>query len=906
LIEYYKLLAGWYRDEFVKILHNYDNNAFDNNGKTQHIVYIANIITTISCYQDLYNIARSIDDNTIKIMDIKADCNEYTDTDKYQSLRNEFKKRVFNEIRDNFVGMPKSELVKYINTDREIIDGLINLLKEFNKRYTDAKTRHNRMDFADLERSTLKILNDGEALKGVRKKYKYIFVDEGQDTNPVQFKIMNKLIGRDKFFYMVGDVKQSIYGFRGCEPDLFKRKIEQRYYEDDKIMALWFNDNFRSNPEILKFVNDIFCKIMKNPKYDTKESFKIKKPYKPETFSPVEVEFIIGAGTAKRGDTKVIPITEPYDIDKEWGGEEINGIDAQIELTVRHIKQLFGQEYWDSRANGYKRFGYGDIAVLAEARSHFKKLADALLANGINCAVDSSVNAAEIPEIAVLNNFLFAAANWTNDLPLVLTMKNIIFGFTDDEIAKIRLADRNSPIIHCIKKYKETGNDENLKKRLTDFCGMLSKYNTLIRDKTTAEVLTAFVTETNYLERLALNGGRAAANAVAFINKIRNIEAAFCVARYLYLIEHGLIKIEINTADGIENSVRIMTIHGSKGLEFPAVILFNVTDDWANKGNKKSPIVVEKDMGICIQSVDTENYIMSNNLLQFAVKKRLRDKELDEKMRLLYVAMTRPRNHLYIIGAKNTINYTPFAKNMFDFIGNASVGKMRIVNINDITATVYGVSKENKNTQIDNEMLARLRTAFAWEYPNMNAAETHIKQSVTALAKEETDSGFAVIPMFDDDRQDGGRGSGTGGGRDGQTGDARIGGNGGAEYGSYFHKQMQYAVPADENVAAAVKIIDDFLAGWTVYRELPFLSKTDDENGGILMQGIIDLLAVRDGKAIIIDYKTTKASEKKLIELYTPQLRLYADAVKKFLPKHGITAYIYSTHHKKLIAVIVR
>jgi ATP-dependent helicase/nuclease subunit A len=991
LIEHYNKLARWYRDKFIEMGYN--------STEPQHIVGVADIIISISCYGDLCKFA----DSDIKVKQVERGAAQ-----DYRDLRDDFKKNVLNEIKSNFQNLSADELKKGIKNDREIIEGLIYLVREFYSRYSFLKLEKNRMDFADLEKYTLKVLGDPAAAAGVRGKYKYIFVDEGQDINPVQFDIIKKLIfgsnGIENFF-MVGDVKQSIYGFRGCEPDMFESEIAKP--NDDRHTSILFNDNFRSNPKILQFVNDIFCSVMERPNYAADGKFKMGAPYMDEKFEAVEIEI---ADTVKDGggDGGAITVTKPYDITADTESSEgTRDIDVQIGLVARHIKKLVGVDYWVPKGKGrgeYRTFTFGDIAILAETRTHFTKLAGALRESGINCAVDEKVNVTEIPETAVLHNFLFAVSNWTNDLPLVLTMQSAAFGFTDDEISRVRLSGSNLPFIDCIEKYIKDGADAGLRKRLTAFTQMLTKYNALVRTESAAKVLLTFIAEYKYLERLNSPDGVWAVNS--FISKIKNLTVADSTARYLYLIEHDLIRIEINLGGAADNAVRIMTIHGAKGLEFPAVILFNTTASWGSQGDRKTPITVDREFGICIQHADTQNYIRSNSVLQLAVKNRQHIKELDEKMRLLYVAVTRPKNHLFITGAKNVgrikryLADTPFAKCMFDLIYAGRIDKsiLSIKNaggagrgaeygagrgvghgarkgipcaerINNSTLLGGGAAgqsaeqwaaqgaeqnaergAEQRATQgagrgatadapkrppagggsvaenINDKLLQKLRAAFAWEYPNKKMTETHIKQSVTSLTRSENETADFAAPMrFNNiDRA-------------------------GAEYGTAFHKSMQYGgtqcrvsaeqsedryggaqrrmsakrsedryggaeprVPAgrggghggaiDKEVAAAEDIINSFLAGYTVYREVPFLSAMDD---GTIVQGIIDLLAVKDETAVIIDYKTTRADERRLTELYTPQLRLYANAVSKFLPNHRVLTYIYSVRHQKLLAVSV-
>jgi ATP-dependent helicase/nuclease subunit A len=808
LIRYYKNAAAWYRERFI--------NFGADSPQIQYVVDIVNAIMTISCYDDARGIAAMPDFPRLRP----------GESDGFKELRTKFKEKIFNKMRETF-SKSKVQVTEEIKKDRDIVNGLLLLVRDFMDKYSAKKQELKKMDFADLEKQMLKILGNADALESIRKKYKYIFVDEGQDTNPVQFKIVEKLRGDDKFFYMVGDIKQSIYGFRGCEPDMFENMTAKEF-----MHCLRLNSNFRSDNAILNFVNAVFAPLMKD--YDEKHRF-VLPPGGGGIGSAVQID-VVGTRTSGDADTDGEP------------DAAFDRIDAQTELIYRYIADMKMK---------VKNIAYSDIAILAENATHFDRLSAGLRSRGVACAVDRPVPASQLPEIAVMNNFLFAAANPTNDLMLVLSMKSV-FNFTNDDLAKIKVGSAGGHFIDYIKKYTESGADVRLKAKLKTMRETLSRYNAMVRVMTAAEVLTVFTAEYDGLS----NG-----NTDAFIAKVKGMYIAESIARYLYLTEHDLLKIEINAPDA-QNAVRIMTIHGSKGLEFPAVILFDAGDLWSRHGGKTA-ISVDKEAGVCVLSADMENYTKTDSVLRLGVEKKLAESRRQEKIRLLYVALTRAKNRLYIVGTQHpAADFEP--KCMLDLIGCIP----HMVDIADIDITI---PPDICVTGQETEPCGHCK-AEPLKYADEDC-DTLVKQSVTALSAAET-GGVRMKPW-------------TGGQEDNEAG--------GIKYGTDFHKKMQYGTSGNGDAEAAAKIIGEHFAGYAVYKELPFLYKKDRT----LVQGIVDLLAVKGGEAVIVDYKTTRAGEEEVRTKYTSQLRLYASAVAAALPDCKISAFIYSTRQRRLIAVLL-
>jgi len=378
---------------------------------------------------------------------------------------------------------------------------------------------------------------------------------------------------------------------------------------------------------------------------------------------------------------------------------------------------------------------------------------------------------------------------------------------------------------------------KSLKQKIDTCDEVLAHYRQLGRAQNTYEVLTQVATQFGMLEIPVVN---------AFLGAIRGVNDFDTVARYLYLIEHELVKIEVNIGANITDAVKLMTIHHSKGLEFPMVILFNMGAAWSQR-NRPGKIMMDKKMGICVASVDTENYARKSEVLRLGIAKYQQAIHLEEMKRLLYVALTRPKNKLYIVGCWEYNPYLIQPNCMLDLINPLGM----IVARGEVPSSPVCAQQ----TLTSAPAIITCQTVAH--------ADTLVKQSVTALA--------AAAEPFQD-----------------YVAPVKFDGNGGKEFGTAYHRELQYGT-----LPAAVQELVD---GYTVYRELPFLYQQNQT----MVQGIMDLLAVKDNQAIIVDYKTTRLPRENLIAKYREQLRLYAQA----LPNYQVRTYIYSTVHNALIEVL--
>ena len=787
IIEWYKTAGEYYLKQFTP-----DADCF----------IWATRLKDVKTYDDLHKIAMSFD----KLKPMKKDHDSY---DAKNNLNELLKK-----IRTQYKLTPQ-QIIKNQAADRELVGKVVESVKQFQLLYNAAKLERNFLDFSDLERYTIKILSDSQIRERVRQKYKHVFVDEYQDTNAVQEQIL-KLVAGDNNIFAVGDLKQSIYAFRGTSSEIFANRMKR-----EKVIML--NENFRSNPSILSFVNCVFENIMQG--YDKTSRFTIKGDCQDDCVETIVIE---------KG-------TDQY----------------EAVIIANRILEL--------KNNGVT---FGDIAILARNGNHLDELVKTLSDAGIKCIVGKRQAAACFYEIELLNNFLQASHDLDYQLPVALIMQSFVFDFSPDDLAKIKLGKI----------------DKDLKSRLDNFNAVLQKYNALCKTKNVVDVLTTFITEFNIIDKLLItpDGDVRVRNIYTLLNKLRGASFADTVDQYVYMLQQGQLDLDIDVS-ATGDCVKVMTIHASKGLEFPVVFLYNAGVAFSS-ADKRKRIMLDKNLGLCVYSTDPDENIKHMSIARLGSVIASDKASIAEEMRLLYVALTRAKDRLVIVGSGSVYERktcgefeTWLCKSYLDFIRPTEI----------ISADDVPVIKQNKDQFIlgakpDKQLVKQFVDAFerAENYSHPLAIDMSQKASVTSLTKSEEEF-FDHLPKpskFDKDR--------------------------GTQYGTLFHTAMQRREPFDNATRRCMEIIDEFTKGMSVYRELVLLESQacDDLNDDhLLVQGVIDLLAVSKDRAIIIDYKTNKnITEAKLVALYKPQLEMYARAVTKALSL-PTEIYIYSTAFEKLL-----
>lgn len=569
--------------------------------------------------------------------------------DKAKELRDEAKKLI-RRVNDDFLFKEPSRLLSDLNDIYPLMDEFGKLVLAFDDEYQRRKADKGLLDFNDLEHYALTILSHPEAAANYRQKYQYLFVDEYQDSNEVQETLIN-CIKQDNNVFLVGDIKQSIYRFRLADPTLFMQKMELfQEAEGELNRRIDLSVNFRSREEILDGVNYIFRYIM--------------SPYLGEITYDNRAALSPGL---KNGDTAQENI-EVYLIDKNRAADEEDELaqagDAEIEarLAARKIKELLGQPIYDHKMGKYRPLEYRDMVVLMRStRNWITAFWEVFALEGIPVYADLGSGYFAATEITVILNLLRLIDNRHQDIPLLSVMRSPIGGFTLDELIEVRIYTQASRYYEAVDNYMAK-NDNQLSTKLQVFMQDLTRWKKEAFYLSIDEFIWKLLHETGYFHYAgAMPGGRQRqANLKALLDRARqfqdtSIKGLFNFIKYIDKIQARSGDMGVARILGEnENLVRIMSIHRSKGLEFPVVIVAGLGKQF-NLSDSSARILLHKDLGLGPRYVNTELRSYNETIARVSIKNKVKLENLSEEMRILYVACTRPQHKLIMIGSLGDI-----------------------------------------------------------------------------------------------------------------------------------------------------------------------------------------------------------------------------------------------------------
>ncbi|UCG49002.1 MAG: UvrD-helicase domain-containing protein, partial [Phycisphaerales bacterium] len=572
---------------------------------------------------------------------------------------------------------------------------LIELVKKFDRLYARAKHLLNCLDFADLEHHALKLLTDPESPQdtlapsptalALRQRYRYIFVDEYQDINSVQQAILNTLSAGDNLF-VVGDVKQSIYAWRGAEPQIFLERLRLASVnpvDAAEGLRVDLTANFRSAGGILDFVNRVFSRIMKSLRlagFDYDESARLTPATERQS--------------ADRRSGDKTPVVELHLLDEKAGGQDARGDhsdpgpDEELDVvTARRrqavmiawrIRRITGADtgrpefqIYDKEHDAMRDVRYGDIVVLM--RSLAKKANDyveILRLAGVPVSCEATAGYFEATEISDILSLLKILDNPQRDIELAAVMRSPLFSVSDTDLAMIRLhgkADRPMNLYHCALRYCQSGLDAALAGKLKEALARLDGWRTTARRGNLADLIWRVYRETSYLSFVsALPNGRARrANLLRLHDRAIQFEGFAgsavvpSLTRFVEFIEklqeagQDWAPAEPEAAAG--NAVRILSIHKSKGLEFPVVFLaelgamFNISD-------ARSDCLADAEDTLGLQVIDRDSNSRLRSLAHEVIADGRLATSLAEEMRILYVATTRAKDRLILTASQKRLS----------------------------------------------------------------------------------------------------------------------------------------------------------------------------------------------------------------------------------------------------------
>ena len=517
------------------------------------------------------------------------------------------------------------------------------LVRRFSETYTKIKRGENVIDFADFEHMALAILEDEGIADDYRRRLSYIFVDEYQDSNYVQEALISRISRGDNVF-MVGDVKQSIYSFRNAAPAIFLGKQERFPAEEvDGVpdVRIGLSRNFRSKAGVIDAVNAVFGTVM-------------ERRYSGMDYDD-EARLVKGIDCGAEWDRKA-----SLHLLKKDTGKELFDSDAAGEaaLCARIIGDAVGREFFDAKRGTVREIRYGDIAILLRAaRGAADVFRNALEEQGMPAVTDRGEGYFETVEIDTFLALLRVIVNLRRDVPLAASMCSAVFGFELSELAEIRLAGGDGFFHSAFLAYAENGAGEGLRGKCAEAAARLAKWRDEERFMRLDDFLWKLMRESGFYDYAGSlpRGALRQANLRALLDRAADFQSGRVEGLRGFLAFLGRIKDRGGVAqativtDG-EDVCRIMTVHRSKGLEFPVVLLAGLGKPLAAGGYNDDSLLLHRDAGLSLHWVDHEAHTYKKTLLHSALGLRREIDERAEDIRLLYVGMTRAMDTLHMVG----------------------------------------------------------------------------------------------------------------------------------------------------------------------------------------------------------------------------------------------------------------
>ncbi len=814
------------------------------------------------------------------------------------------------------------ELARFLRAGRTA-KALGKYLLQFDDKYAQLKREKGVLDFNDLEHITLALLSDEEIVAEVREKYRYVFVDEYQDVNPVQEAIISRVGGENLF--LVGDVKQSIYGFRGSKSRFFVEK--QRAFEDGEGKSLHMTRNFRSSDAVLDAVNAQFVLAMTPQVCDVdyaRGSVMERGGRYALNSGNVQIHFL---GKEEKKPAKERGV---YSVKEHTGkAERENSLAANAILQI--IKDERRKKWFNPDNGEWQEVKYSDIAILSrKMKGAIAETVAALSDAGIPITAGAAVNVCDYAEVKTLVDILSLLDNGEQDIPLCSALLSAMGGLTADDLAEIRLAYKQEKTFRAAcRKYAEEKQDL-LSEKLRAFFAYYQKVRTLTQVFNAGEILTLLLAETRMESRLLQrdNGASCLRRLRRFIEET-NTPEPLSVHAFLNRLRDLEYKIEYSENGG-EDSVKVMTMHSSKGLEFPVVILDDMSAPF--HGVDADEVFVQEEYGLAPRAFDENNMTKAPTLLRRLYEVQEGESAVADGLNLYYVALTRAKYALHMLFTERSVmSDVKYAKSYAD-LTDFSVWEKYFAD--ELTPNP---TKEERTALVfkpDEGLVQRIMRAFTWRYPFAGYENLMVKSSASRLLAlrdsdkiEESptllDVGFGKEAVdaelsFEE------------GSSDGQTQDAQAVGTAYHAFLENFDFSLLYsgATPVskweleeivaqawtafsvrEEEMAALVqksKLVEILsnpvfyeLQGCTLHKERQFLVSLParetyalagqilpDVEGAeeeeVIFQGAIDLLAIGE-EVRIIDYKYSGGSAEYLKTHYKPQLELYRKATAKIL-----------------------
>ena len=618
--------------------------------------------------EEIYNRLSSASFSKLKTVR-KANVSDENTQSRVKAIRDDVKKKI-NKLRDEIFSMTPDEMLHSVKASYTYMKALSSLVIEFQDRFSNAKKEKGALDFNDLEHLCLKILTSEDS--GVADNFKEYFdevlVDEYQDSNAVQeaiIDLVSRKYSNDPNVFMVGDVKQSIYRFRQAKPELFLEKYNTYSKKQGKNIKIQLYKNFRSRDEVIKGVNYIFKEIMSRVvgelEYTDEEALNLGASYSKTE----DDNYVVGGKIELNILDKSTEVEEEVLIEEE----DLGTINLEARIVANRIKELLSNKdgkvfkVLDKGTGEYRPVTYKDIVILLRATKNWSEVfLDELGAEGIPVYADTGSGYFESIEIRTIMSLLKVIDNPMQDIPLIALLRSPIMSFSAEDLTNIRLVDKDKYFYENIISISKEEFD--CEKELIEKCNIFLERLSVWRKKSIYTPIDEFIwylyTDTAYYGYVGAmpNGVLRQANLRILFQRAKQYEQTSFKGLFNFI--NFINKLRKSSGDmgsakvlgENEDVVRIMSIHKSKGLEFPVVFVCGSGKQF-NLMDLNNNILYHEELGFGPELVDLDKRVSYPTLPKEAIKQRIRLETLSEEVRILYVAFTRAKEKLIITGAVN-------------------------------------------------------------------------------------------------------------------------------------------------------------------------------------------------------------------------------------------------------------
>ncbi len=817
------------------------------------------------------------------------------------------------------------------------MEALLQVTLDFDRRYAADKRRAGVADYSDLEHMTAEILTDPETRKptplarSIASRYEEIMIDEYQDVSRVQEAIFEAVSREGKNLFMVGDVKQAIYRFRLADPEIFNEKYRDYAPCDEagpgEPCKILLRENFRSRREILDGANSVFRRCMTHDVGDIDYDDDAALVYGATGYE----------GSVPTPEIRLFEIPEA-----EEGRSAPDKVRLEAENVAAMIENLVSSGTEVRSGDGTRPMEYGDIAILLRSANTIGGVyRRALLDRGIPVVSGQGGGLFETKEVSFVTSMLRILDNPRSDIPLIAVLSSPVFGFTADELAEIRIAARKACFYEACRIYAGSN------PKMQEFLTLLDSFRERVPDLTAEKTVRMILTETDVMAICSAmpDGAGRTSNLLQMLGIAEKYEQEGTYGL------HGFVKYldrlekknnAIPASSGASPSVQIVSIHRSKGLEYPVVFLCD-TGKRFNFQDASDAVLVHPELGLGPKMVDNERFVQIPTLARRAIARRMRKETLSEEMRLMYVALTRAKERLFITAAvkdpeefveKRRILLPEDGTGVIDpevaaeaitpiewFVLAALADGQEHIRLIRETPEEAEAARNEENTgdaeaKADPDLLEQLASNLSFVYPYSEAEELPSKITATEVKhyeKQEDPEAADLVPAEKREKRSF---------RMPDFPESRP--LTGAERGIATHLALQYMdlskAGSPEGVREEIERLQQaaFLSSRQaeavsqeaitelfrseigqrirtadkVHREFRFsllcrageiLPVSSDEE--ILLQGVVDCCLEENGELVIIDYKTDSVRTPEQIrqrrDLYAGQVRAYATALSR-------------------------